>query len=586
MLSRALGLCEADLPLVSGNVEPLATLPVPHPIGARFRDGYMYVTTTEGLTVYDVTKPELPVPVGALPLPHFENEDVDLGGNILLVSNDPSEGVGVLYVIDISNPRAPVLKSAMPNGFIYTGVPGIFGLPEPQEAGIGHTASCIKDCTVRLPRGHRRRHPDRRPARPCQPEEGRQVQARDHRHRHARRPGGLERAGLDRGRRRHGRLRRDRSRSSRRWSFGPTRTSGTPVSSASRGPTPSSVSADEGETPIDLIHHDSLRLSRPTSGGTFKPQAGKTYPLGGNANVVGVVEEDYNRPTCEGAGSFQTWGITNKLTSTRAKKMVLLDIFETELEALVNGRGWAPVTGLCSAHYFDERDRLVAGGWYEEGTRFLDVSDPTGIRQVGYWVPTKGETWSVLFAPTDPKGEIVYALDFARGIDVLRFDRSRPARAGAPGAQLAGCGSPARRHGDGAAPAPAAPARASPGAASSALSAACPPSRGRPPATQAAPAGHRRCRVPLRRPLRAGGEPHGKAGGETNADDEVVAESLQRQGAVVMGRQMFGGGEGPWGDEPWEGWWGTTRPSTCRSSWSPTTRASRFASRVGPRSRS
>ena len=103
---------------------------------------------------------------------------------------------------------------------------------------------------------------------------------------------------------------------------------------------------------------------------------------------------------------------------------MLLDLYETELQSLVEGRGWAPVTGLCSAHYFDERDGLVAGGWYEEGTRFLDVTDPAGIRQVGYWAPTKGETWSVLFAPTDPTGQIVYALDFARGIDVLRFDRS------------------------------------------------------------------------------------------------------------------------------------------------------------------
>ena len=53
---------------------------MPHPIGARFRDGLMYVTTTEGLNIYDITDPELPVPVGALPLPHFENEDVDLAG--------------------------------------------------------------------------------------------------------------------------------------------------------------------------------------------------------------------------------------------------------------------------------------------------------------------------------------------------------------------------------------------------------------------------------------------------------------------------------------------------------------------------
>ena len=89
----------------------------------------------------------------------------------------------------------------------------------------------------------------------------------------------------------------------------------------------------------------------------------------------------------------------------------------------MQGKGWAPVTGLCSAHYFDERDGLVAIGWYEEGTRFLDVRDPAGIRQVGYWVPTKGETWSTYFPPTDRSGEIVYALDFARGIDVLRFDR-------------------------------------------------------------------------------------------------------------------------------------------------------------------
>lgn len=54
-------------------------------------------------------------------------------------------------------------------------------------------------------------------------------------------------------------------------------------------------------------------------------------------------------------------------------------------------------------------------------------------------------------------------------------------------------------------------------------------------------------------------ESHGREGGAKNADDEVVAESLRRQGAVVMGRRMFGGGEGPW-DESWEGWWGDEPP--------------------------
>ena len=49
-------------------------------------------------------------------------------------------------------------------------------------------------------------------------------------------------------------------------------------------------------------------------------------------------------------------------------------------------------------------------------------------------------------------------------------------------------------------------------------------------------------------------------GGEANADSEVIRESIDSTGAVVMGRNMFGGGEGPWGDEPWEGWWGDDPP--------------------------
>ncbi|MFJ8671115.1 dihydrofolate reductase family protein [Streptomyces sp. NPDC093589] len=44
--------------------------------------------------------------------------------------------------------------------------------------------------------------------------------------------------------------------------------------------------------------------------------------------------------------------------------------------------------------------------------------------------------------------------------------------------------------------------------------------------------------------------PHGLTGGEQNRDAEVVHESVERTGSVVMGRRMFDSGEGPWGDEP------------------------------------
>src|SRR2546421_1470777 len=59
--------------------------------------------------------------------------------------------------------------------------------------------------------------------------------------------------------------------------------------------------------------------------------------------------------------------------------------------------------------------------------------------------------------------------------------------------------------------------------------------------------------------LAAWRQPHGQDGGEVNASTAVVEESLENLGATVMGRNMFGG-EGPWGDDPWDGWWGDDPP--------------------------
>lgn len=61
-------------------------------------------------------------------------------------------------------------------------------------------------------------------------------------------------------------------------------------------------------------------------------------------------------------------------------------------------------------------------------------------------------------------------------------------------------------------------------------------------------------------PLAVWREPHGLEGGEVNASTRVVEESLANIGATVMGRNMFGGGPGPWGDDPWMGWWGEDPP--------------------------
>jgi dihydrofolate reductase len=56
-------------------------------------------------------------------------------------------------------------------------------------------------------------------------------------------------------------------------------------------------------------------------------------------------------------------------------------------------------------------------------------------------------------------------------------------------------------------------------------------------------------------------EMHGEDGseGEVNASTDVVRGWWENIGAIVMGRNMFGGGPGPWRGD-WRGWWGENPP--------------------------
>jgi dihydrofolate reductase len=61
--------------------------------------------------------------------------------------------------------------------------------------------------------------------------------------------------------------------------------------------------------------------------------------------------------------------------------------------------------------------------------------------------------------------------------------------------------------------------------------------------------------------LKAWREHHGKEGGEVNASSAVVEEVKANVGAEIMGRGKFGPpGGGPWGEDPWPGWWGEDPP--------------------------
>ena len=55
--------------------------------------------------------------------------------------------------------------------------------------------------------------------------------------------------------------------------------------------------------------------------------------------------------------------------------------------------------------------------------------------------------------------------------------------------------------------------------------------------------------------------PAGMEGGVENVSNGVFAEEIANVGAEIMGRGKFGPPDrGPWGDDPWRGWWGENPP--------------------------
>ena len=61
-------------------------------------------------------------------------------------------------------------------------------------------------------------------------------------------------------------------------------------------------------------------------------------------------------------------------------------------------------------------------------------------------------------------------------------------------------------------------------------------------------------------PLAAWRMMQGLEGGEVNESTAVVEASMANIGSTLMGRNMFGGGTGSWGEDRWNGWWGDNPP--------------------------
>lgn len=143
------------------------------------------------------------------------------------------------------------------------------------------------------------------------------------------------------------------------------------------------------------------------------------WPSRGRDRFLLVQTETSPKPQCdERSGALLTYDAARWRSS---RTFSPIDKFRPTAGTYVDGR--PPVSALgCSSTWFKPHPSfrnggLVVGGFFDHGTRFLDVSAEGEISEVGYFMPAAGSTTAALWA-TD---EIVYAIDIVHGIDILRF---------------------------------------------------------------------------------------------------------------------------------------------------------------------
>jgi hypothetical protein len=78
------------------------------------------------------------------------------------------------------------------------------------------------------------------------------------------------------------------------------------------------------------------------------------------------------------------------------------------------GREGSSTSSDCSAHYFEIEDRILSMSFYSQGSRFLDITDPTNPTEVAYFRPGTG-TWA-----TYPHKGLYYSAD-RNGVYILRL---------------------------------------------------------------------------------------------------------------------------------------------------------------------
>jgi hypothetical protein len=136
--------------------------------------------------------------------------------------------------------------------------------------------------------------------------------------------------------------------------------------------------------------------------------------MGGEKNLTPTCAEDPSR------GAIMTWD-ASQWEKTGQFKMI--DEYYAKNGTYTDGNPPAnPGIGGCSSHWLEPHPKfndggIVAAAFFGHGVRLFDISSKGQIKEHGYFIPYGSEAGAVYWVTP----EIMYVLDYNRGIDILRY---------------------------------------------------------------------------------------------------------------------------------------------------------------------
>lgn len=399
---------------ISSNVEFVTNLPeAVSAISINFIGNTMFVSTVKGLLSYDISDPRNPKLIGALPYYLWENEDVDVDAkrHLIFISRDPRGFTspattdfpyGAVEVYDVS-------------------IPSVFRLLSVTTLPTGHTTTCVDNCNYTWTGGPATSQFDKHNWGFGRPIYG--LDMRDPSH-PVRCPNPID-TGRDDGKTSYSHdVQVDGMGIA--WVSGDGGVRGYWVNGTHRNPVTGKMQKATGCAPVPYAGGGTV-LGRYATRGGLMHNAWRDLNAsvdGHKGDVLYATEEVTGAPSCKAFGRFAIYDLRGTYDGQGWRDIAKTHFRMHELSE------WTPEkqtgsNGCDSAHYFtDNGSQLLAGAYYTQGTRFLDVSDPRHIRQVGYFRPNDADTWAAYWH----KG-YVYIADFQRGIDVVKFNGNvaRPA---------------------------------------------------------------------------------------------------------------------------------------------------------------